>query len=172
MEQHMEQALRDGEFLHVIQPKYALDGSQILGGEALLRWQRMGHGFTSPGEFIPLFERNGFIRKLTRMFLYPSARPFRNGSRKEKQLFRFLLMYPVSIYIRRILLIPILRSRINIIDTDGIIELELTENILLKNTREIFTILEKLRSHGFCCSIDDFGSGYSSLNELKDLPWM
>ena len=170
MEQHMEQALRDGEFLHVIQPKYALDGSQILGGEALLRWQRKGHGFTSPGEFIPLFERNGFIRKLDTYVFISVCQTI------QKRLAQGKAVVPISVNVSRIHLYQedfadsyiAIKNQYHI--PDGIIELELTENILLKNTREIFTILEKLRSHGFCCSIDDFGSGYSSLNALKDLP--
>lgn len=170
MEQHMEQALRDGEFLHVIQPKYALDGSQILGGEALLRWQRKGHGFTNPGEFIPLFERNGFIRKLDTYVFISVCQTI------QKRLAQGKAVVPISVNVSRIHLYQedfadsyiAIKNQYHI--PDGIIELELTENILLKNTREIFTILEKLRSHGFCCSIDDFGSGYSSLNALKDLP--
>ena len=170
MEQHMEQALRDGEFLHVIQPKYALDGSQILGGEALLRWQRKGHGFTSPGEFIPLFERNGFIRKLDTYVFISVCQTIQNRLAQGKSV------VPISVNVSRIHLYQedFADTYIAIKDQyhipDGIIELELTENILLKNMREIFAILEKLRSHGFCCSIDDFGSGYSSLNALKDLP--
>ena len=158
------------QFLHVIQPKYALDGSQILGGEALLRWQRKGHGFTSPGEFIPLFERNGFIRKLDTYVFISVCQTI------QKRLAQGKAVVPISVNVSRIHLYQedfadsyiAIKNQYHI--PDGIIELELTENILLKNTREIFTILEKLRSHGFCCSIDDFGSGYSSLNALKDLP--
>lgn len=170
MEQHMEQALKDGEFLHVIQPKYALDGSQILGGEALLRWQRKEHGFTSPGEFIPLFERNGFIRKLDTYVFISVCQTIQNRLAQGKAV------VPISVNVSRIHLYQedfadtyiAIKEQYHI--PDGIIELELTENILLKNMKEVFAILEKLRSHGFCCSIDDFGSGYSSLNALKDLP--
>lgn len=170
MEQHMEQALKDGEFLHVIQPKYSLDGSRILGGEALLRWQRSGSGYTSPAEFIPLFEKNGFIRKLDAFVFASVCQTIQQRISQKK------CIVPISVNVSRIHLYQedfadsyiAIKNRYHI--PDGIIELELTESILLKNTKEIFNILEKLRQNGFCCSIDDFGSGYSSLNALKDLP--
>lgn len=167
MEQHMEQALKDGEFLHVIQPKYSLDGSRILGGEALLRWQRSGSGYTSPAEFIPLFEKNGFIRKLDAFVFASVCQTIQERISQKK------CIVPISVNVSRIHLYQedfadsyiAIKNRYHI--PDGIIELELTESILLKNTKEIFNILEKLRQNGFCCSIDDFGSGYSSLNCIK-----
>lgn len=170
MEQQMEQALKDGEFLHVIQPKYALDGTRILGGEALLRWQRKGYGFTSPADFIPLFERNGFIRKLD-TFVFESV-----CKTLQDRLAHHNRIVPISVNVSRVHLYQddfadsyiAIKERYCI--PDNIIELELTESILLKNTKEILAILEKLQQHGFCTSIDDFGSGYSSLNTLKDLP--
>lgn len=169
MERIMKQALVDGEFIYLIQPKYAVDGSRILGGEALVRWCHEGR-YISPGEFIPLFERNGFIRSLDEYVFVKVCEDM------QKRIQENLPVVPVSVNVSRVHLFWE-----NFVDTyisikeqyqipDGLIELELTENILLHNTKDTFAVMERLKQHGFICSIDDFGSGYSSLNMLKSLP--
>lgn len=170
MEQSMVQALDNGEFIYMIQPKYSLDGTKILGGEALVRWQKPDGQFISPGEFIPLFERNGFIRQLDEYVFTKVCEDLHNRIQKKQKI------VPISVNVSRVhLYSENFAERYNTIKNkyeipDNLIELELTESILLENTKEIFGILEQLKKYGFLCSIDDFGSGYSSLNTLKDLP--
>ena len=169
MERVMKQALANGEFIYLIQPKYAVDGSHIMGGEALVRWCHEGE-YISPGEFIPLFERNGFVRSLDEYVFIKVCEDL------QKRLQQNLPVVPISVNVSRVHLFWE-----NFVDTyisikeqyqipDGLIELELTENILLHNTKDTFVVMERLKQHGFLCSIDDFGSGYSSLNMLKSLP--
>ena len=64
LERSMEGALEHGEFFHLVQPKYDVTGTRVLGGEALVRWSRPDEGIVGPDEFIPLFEQNGFILRL------------------------------------------------------------------------------------------------------------
>lgn len=170
MEQNMIQALNNGEFIYMIQPKYSLDGTKILGGEALVRWQKPDGQFISPGEFIPLFERNGFIRQLDEYVFTKVCEDLHDRIQKKQKI------VPISVNVSRVHLYwDNFADRYNAIKNkyqipDQLIELELTESILLENTKEIFSILDQLKKYGFLCSIDDFGSGYSSLNTLKDLP--
>lgn len=166
----MHDALAEGEFVYYIQPKYAAKGSPILGGEALVRWQKPDGTMVSPAEFIPLFERNGFIRKLDEyVFTQVCADMHRRMEAGQA-------LVPISVNVSRLHLYwpdfaqtyIAIKERFGI--PDRLIELELTESTLLENTTAIFSTLEHLRQNGFLCSIDDFGSGYSSLNALKDLP--
>lgn len=171
MEASMRKALRDGEFIYFIQPKYSLDGKKILGGEALVRWKKSENEFISPAMFIPLFERNGFIKQVDEYVFTSVCQDIK------KRMQAHLPLVPISVNVSRIHLYDegFVDAYIKIKEMyeipDNIIELELTESILLENTKDIFLILKRLKDHGFRCSIDDFGSGYSSLNTLKDLPF-
>lgn len=169
LERDMNRALQNDEFLYLIQPKFTLDGKHIVGGEALVRWLRNG-SYVGPGEFIPLFERNGFIRKLDEYVFEKVCQDI------QKRIQQNLPVVPISVNVSRAHL-----YWDNFADTyiamkqkyeipDGILELELTENILIRNVHDVLPIMKKLTDNGFTCSIDDFGSGYSSLNTLKDLP--
>ncbi len=169
LEKDMNRALQKGEFLYLIQPKFTLDGKHIVGGEALVRWLRNGV-FVGPGEFIPLFERNGFIRRLDEYVFEKVCQDIQDRIQRQ------LPIVPISVNVSRAHL-----YWDNFADTyiaikekyqipEGILELELTENILIRNVQEVLPIMKKLADNGFSCSIDDFGSGYSSLNTLKDLP--
>lgn len=170
IESSMQEALASGQFIYYIQPKYAADGTRILGGEALVRWQKPDGTMVSPAEFIPLFERNGFIRQLDIHVFTQVCADLR------RLLDAGQPVVPVSVNVsRQHLYWPefaptyiAIKERYHL--PDQLIELELTESTLLENTTAAFSTLEHLRQKGFLCSIDDFGSGYSSLNALKDLP--
>ena len=170
IESSMQEALASGQFIYYIQPKYAADGTRILGGEALVRWQKPDGTMVSPAEFIPLFERNGFIRQLDIHVFTQVCADLR------RLLDAGQPVVPISVNVsRQHLYWPefaptyiAIKERYRL--PDQLIELELTESTLLENTTAAFSTLEHLRQKGFLCSIDDFGSGYSSLNALKDLP--
>lgn len=171
LETEGEQAIADGEFLLYMQPKVDIqNGSRISGAEVLARWQSPKQGIISPGRFIPLFEKTDLIVKLDRYmfertcqwfaaYLAAGGRPLNmavNVSRVGMFQPDFVEYYAG---IKRQYQIP-----------DYLLELEFTENILVVDT-ELFTeLVENLRQQGFMCTLDDFGSGYSSLNLLKELP--
>lgn len=170
IERAMEAALAAGEFFPVVQPKFSTDGSRILGGEALVRWNRPGEGIVSPAEFIPVFERNGFIVKLDEYMFETVCRNLR------ERLDAGLPVVPISVNVSRLHLHrkSFVSDYVRIKDAyripDELTELELTESMVLEDLDNAIAVIEELRAAGFRCSIDDFGSGHSSLNALKDLP--
>lgn len=168
MENEMDGALKRGEFIVCLQPKMALKSNRIVGAEALVRWEK-GSSMIMPDEFMPLFERNGFIIKLDlyvfervcgwmREWLDLGERPVPisvNLSRAHLDDDEFLGAY---IAIQKKYEIP-----------KELVELELTETLLADNMKNVEKALEKIHHAGYLCSLDDFGSGYSSLNILKDI---
>ncbi len=170
IENSMEKALKNGEFILYLQPKYRLRDETIVGAEALVRWKRNDIDLVYPGTFIPIFEKNGFITKLDMYMLEKSC-----------QVIRFWLdnnITPVTISVNF--------SRLHINKKDFVsnickildqyqiprntIELELTETAIFDNVDTLKTVLAELHSEGLTFSMDDFGTGYSSLGLLKNLP--
>ncbi len=170
LERSMEGALAQGEFFHLVQPKYDVAGTCVLGGEALVRWRRPDEGIVGPDEFIPLFEQNGFILRLDEFVFESVCRDLR------ARLDAGLPVVPISVNVSRLHLHrpDFLPTYVRIKDEygipDGLCELELTESIVIEDLHGVFGIMEGMRRAGFRCAIDDFGSGQSSLNVLKDLP--
>lgn len=169
IEARMETALADGEFEIWFQPKVDIQrGNRINGAEALVRW-RNGGRLVPPGEFIPLFEQNGFIIRLDRhMFALACAW-------LQKHLQAGLPPLNIAVNVSRLSLMQddFLQYYTNIKERygipDGLLELECTESLALfdESFRGMILALQK---HGFRCSLDDFGAGFSSLNVLKELP--
>lgn len=170
LENEMEKALSKREFLMYLQPKYRTDGTKIVGAEALVRWNSKTLGFIAPGEFIPLFEKNGFIMKLDQYMLSAVC------SQQKKWIEEGRELVPISVNISRVhLMDPDLVSDIvTTVDFYGVpheyIELELTESAFFEDKQVLIDTIKQLQQAGFSVSMDDFGSGYSSLNSLKDLP--
>lgn len=169
LENCMESALKNKEFLVYLQPKYSSDGSKIAGAEALVRWSSPTLGFISPGDFIPLFEKNGFIMELDRYMIREVCRLQKEWMDQGKEL------VTISVNVSRVHLLDehLVENIKKWIDEFGIpyscIELELTESAFFDDKAAIFSTVTSLRELGFKVSMDDFGSGYSSLNSLKDL---
>ncbi len=166
----MEKALQNREFVVYLQPKYGVQSHRLAGAEALVRWNSPERGFVSPGSFIPLFEKNGFILKLDDYILDEVCRIQRAFMDKGRAL------VPVSVNISRAHFAdPGVAAHIkSIVDQYGIpyemIELEMTESAFFDDKKVLLSTVKQLRKYGFSVSMDDFGSGYSSLNSLKDLP--
>lgn len=171
IENNMESALLNNEFTFYLQPKYAPNGQVMLGAEALVRWLEPSGNLIMPGEFIPIFEQNGFILKMDE-YIFESVCKF-----LYQRIIENLPNVPISINISRLHLYQDdfieryskIKNKYSL--PDKLVELEITENILLDNIERIRNIIIELQNNGFTCSIDDFGSGYSSLNSLKDLPF-
>ncbi len=166
----MKTALSKEQFVLYIQPKYDLHSNRINGGEVLVRWAVPEEGLLKPGEFVPLFERNGFITELDYYIWEHTCQVIRRWLDEGKKPF------PVSVNISRISLynpqladvIMELVNKYNI--PTRLLHLELTESACTDNAEEIKDTMQKLRKCGFCILMDDFGSGYSSLSVLKEIP--
>lgn len=166
----MPVALEQREFECYLQPKYGLKSRHIEGAEALIRWNSKDFGFVFPNDFIPISEKNGFVVELDFYILEEVCRAMRRWIDDGKT--------PVVISVNQSRLHLnyddyIWRLR-EIVDKYEIpyeyIELELTESVFMENADKLLAILQKLHDIGFKLSLDDFGSGYSSLNMLKDIP--
>lgn len=169
MESKMEAALEREDFRVFMQPKYDLETMKPGGAEALVRWLDNGK-MVPPGEFIPQFEKNGFISRLDRYVFTQTCKAVR------RWLDEGMPVVPISINVSRVLLdeenfisdYTKIKHEYNI--PDGLLELEFTEGILFDDVEKLIDIVQTLHKNGFPCSIDDFGKGYSSLTMLKNIP--
>lgn len=169
---NMHEALRDEEFRLYLQPQIDTrpDGGDILRAEVLVRWHQGDKMIAMPGEFIGLFERNGFIVDLDHYMFECACRYLKETSGKyEKQLI-------LSVNVSRITMLQpnFVRDYLQIKEKygveDGMIELEFTENVVVEDLEHFAKLVHNLKDHGFLCAMDDFGAGQSSLNVLQALP--
>lgn len=169
MEQEMPSALKRGEFHVYLQPKIDLATETITGAEALVRWIHPTKGLIPPGRFIPLFERSGLVVDLDIYILDQVCRLQKRWQEEGKRL------YTISVNQSQLHLYnPAYHETVTqIIDRYGLdpscIELELTESVFYAGVEFLNKVMKILRDRGFLVSIDDFGSGYSSLNMLKNI---
>ena len=167
--ENMQSSLEKREFQVYYQPKHDLHTDHTGGAEALVRWIHPELGFISPGIFIPLFERNGFVTKLDFYIWEEVCREIRR-CREEG-----IPAVPVSINVSRMdFEVPDLAERIaELADRYGVdhrlLHIEVTESFYAENPKQIADTLEKLHSNGFFIELDDFGAGYSSLTSLNTL---
>ena len=165
-----QQALDEQQFVVYLQPKYNIHTNQPYGAEALVRWMHPAKGMISPGSFIPVFEANGFIGKLDYYMWEHVCQLLR------KWIDAGLNPAPISVNV----------SRANLYNPDfadlisrlveqyhlpnGLVNLEITESAYMENPEMMIHTVKELQRRGFVIMMDDFGSGYSSLNTLKDIP--
>ena len=168
--ENQDKALEKEEFLVYYQPKYDPKTRKLSGAEALIRWNSPTKGMVSPGKFIPLFETNGFITKIDHYMLTHVARDQRDWLDSGRKC------VPVSVNVSRAHFIEedLAEQIRDIVDEAGtphdLIEIELTESAFFDDKNALITTIKKLKEYGFAVSMDDFGSGYSSLNSLKEMP--
>ncbi|MBQ8961781.1 MAG: EAL domain-containing protein [Ruminococcus sp.] len=162
-----EEALSKRQFCFFIQPQTQVNG-RVLGGEALVRWIHPTDGMISPGSFVPVFEQAGLISRLDKYIWELACAQLRkwdqegfgqnylsvNISQKD--------FYVLDIY--KIFTGLVKKYQIN----PKNLHLEITETAIMNDPRSQLPLIDKLRQFGFLVEIDDFGSGYSSLNTLKD----
>lgn len=166
---NMQSALDNEEFQVYLQPKINLSEGKISGAEALVRWRRSDGSMLPPNDFIPLFEKNGFVVKLDFYIYERVCRLLKKWKENHMKI------VPISVNVSRVHLYhdDFLEKVMELVEHYEIepwmIEFELTESIFLNNTVTAITVMKDLRKLGFCVSIDDFGAGYSSLNLLKDM---
>lgn len=165
----MDDALANNEFVVYFQPKYEVEGRSPGGAEALVRWQKPDGTMVSPGAFIPIFEKNGFITKLD-YYVWEKVCQFIRG-----ELDSGRKPAPISVNVSRVNLYDpkFLETLIDLVERYKIppkyLHLELTESVFSDNAAMIQDAVFYLHKAGFTILMDDFGSGYSSLNVLKDV---
>lgn len=171
IESHMIEALNNNEFHVYYQPKVNIDTGKVVGAEALVRWIRPNGEIVSPGKFVPIFEENGFITEMD-FAIYRQA------------------VADIARWMRMDIDVPLISlnvSRRHIADDDfcdkfnalvnalnvprEYIELEITESMLTENLNKLVDVATKFKEQGYRISIDDFGSGYSSLNLITMMPF-
>ncbi len=166
----MQPALDNNEFKVWYQPQYDSMTGELVGAESLCRWIQTDGNLISPSVFIPLAEKNGFIRSLDKAIwrmVFMSVR---------KWLDEGIKMVPISINVSRINLtsdaiiyvIKNLENEFNV--PPELIHFEITESAFASDQEKVIERINKIRNMGYRIAMDDFGSGYSSLNTLKDIP--
>src|SRR5574344_205527 len=171
----MNNAIANGEFEVYYQPKFRFSDSVVIGAEALIRWNKPSMGVLPPSKFIPLFERNGFIRKID-FFVFEEVCKFIDAWNKSGPDGKCPHPITISFNLSRFHLYnpELIKDLTSIVSKYQIepchIEVELTETIMFDNQQKLVRTMNDLKNAGFSISVDDFGSGYSSLNLLKDMP--
>ncbi|MCI6582054.1 MAG: bifunctional diguanylate cyclase/phosphodiesterase [Oscillospiraceae bacterium] len=170
IEECMREALENNQFRVYYQPKHDANTGELTGAEALIRWEHPEYGFMSPGEFIPIFEDNGFITEVD-SFVWKKT-----CENLHKWIEKGLDVVPVSINASKLdFMRPDFFEKLNKASTEmdvpsGLLHIEVTESLFSDQIEELVGILSKCQENGYKIELDDFGSGYSSLNTLSILP--
>ncbi|MDF2948092.1 MAG: putative signaling protein [Sedimentibacter sp.] len=172
IENEMHKALEGNEFKVYLQPKVDLKTGEISGAEALVRWEHPELGLLSPDKFISIFEKNGFIVKLD-MYVFEQV-----CINLRKWIDLGYDVVPVSVNLSRVhflnsnFISDYHKIKKKYLICDNLIEIEITESVVFsnENENEVFKVMRKIRDVGFEISMDDFGSGYSCLGLLKEMP--
>lgn len=171
IESEMYAALEEQQFFVMIQPKCDINTGKAIGAEALVRWQHPERGMIPPDAFIPVFEEDGFVLQLDEYVWEETCKALRRWLDKGYEV------VPVSVNVSRLhiydnALVDKLVGMVKKYNLPtGLLELELTESAFLGNVDDLYALMSRLKEAGFTLSMDDFGSGYSSLNMLKDAPF-
>ncbi len=171
IEKEMHHALENGQFHVFLQPKVNMVTTKLCGAEALVRWIHPVDGMRSPALFIPVFEENGFISQLDMYMFEEVCRIKADWARREESYAGTV----VSVNMSRLHLheSDFCERLSQIADTYGIahneLEVEITEGVFVEDSKKLIDNVDRIKKQGFLVSIDDFGSGFSALNLLKDL---
>ncbi|MDE6404564.1 MAG: EAL domain-containing protein [Lachnospiraceae bacterium] len=168
IEENMQAAITERQYLMYLQPKYSIAKNEIIGAEALVRWKHPERGMIYPDQFIPIIEENGFIRKVD-YYIWEEACRFIRRCRDEG-----FGDCPVSVNVSRahlrddecILMLDDMIKKTGI--PRQLLELEITETV---DDQQVSSKAFQLKEEGFTLLMDDFGSGYSSLNILLETPF-
>ncbi|MBE5936579.1 MAG: EAL domain-containing protein [Lachnospiraceae bacterium] len=171
IEANMHKAIEQNQFFIQLQPKVDMFTDTVVGAEALIRWEHPEKGLIRPDIFISIFEKNGFIIKLDEFVWEETCKQIR------KWIDMGIKPVPISVNVSRIHIydkyfvdkVTSLVKKYNI-DTKYL-ELEFTESALLEEVDELYQLMKQLKEKGFVLLMDDFASGYSSLNTLKSAPF-
>ncbi|MBR3277526.1 MAG: EAL domain-containing protein [Lachnospiraceae bacterium] len=161
-------AIKDRDIRPYLQPIADSDGN-IVGCEALVRWIHKDHGFLSPIRFIPSLEKNGMIAEVDKYMWRCACEILSDWKKRGWDLFVSVNISPKDFYY-----IDVPKYIKGLVEEYGLdpkqLRVEITETVMVNDADKVIAIMEEFRSYGFIIEMDDFGSGYSSLNMLKDLP--
>ncbi len=166
----MDYAISKSQFTVYYQPKWDIATNEIIGAEALVRWIHPEYGFMSPGDFIPLFEKNGFITKLD-MYVWEEV-----CRQTREWLDLGIKVVPISVNVSRndIYSEDLISNLLELISKYDLpreqLHLEITETAYAQTHNQLAQVIGNLSKEGFIIEMDDFGSGYSSLNMLSEVP--
>lgn len=170
MVSEMKHALKNQQFQIYCQPIYCMETGKIVSAEVLVRWEHPVRGMISPGSFIPLFEQNGFIHELDRYVRNQVCQYLQEAMEMNEKT------VPVSLNLSRVELYNknLVNEMNQLLNKYSIrpeqLKLEITESAYMDNPEQLLRVVHGLKENGFQILMDDFGSGFSSLNMLKDLP--
>ena len=163
-----EGALAEGQIKMYLQPQMSADG-KLLGTEALVRWEHPEKGSMQPGEFIPVFEKNGLISDIDRYIWEQACKQLKEWKERGRED----IYISVNISPRDFHFLNVYQTFTELVEQYGILpknlKLEITETAIVMDFDRQMDLITRLRRNGFVVEMDDFGSGYSSLNMLKDL---
>ncbi len=165
----MARALEDNEFEPYLQPQYNYLTETMTGAELLLRWNHPKKGLLTPKDFVPIFEKNGFITQIDKRVWAMAC------ELQRRWLGMGLPIVPLSVNVSRADINDpdLYRTIGQLVDRNGLepkhIRLEITETAYMQSPEQLIDAVRKLRAMGFMVEMDDFGSGYSSLNMLRDV---
>jgi EAL domain-containing protein (putative c-di-GMP-specific phosphodiesterase class I) len=169
IETGLRQALERSEFLLYYQPQIDLSSGEVVGAEALLRWNRAGVGIVGPGEFIPVAEETGMIVPIGEWILWSACSQANLWQESENAV-----RVSVNLSARQFREPGFVRTIANVLEETrldpALLELELTESVLMEDVDGAIAKAQDLRAMGVLLSIDDFGTGYSSMTYLKRFP--
>ncbi|MBH7724244.1 EAL domain-containing protein [Clostridioides difficile] len=163
-------ALVKNQFEVYYQPKFSLVTGEMIGSEALIRWNHPEHGFISPAVFIPIAEKSKLILKIGRFVFERVCNDLSEWKKQGKKI------VPVSINLSRVELyqpdiVKFINKTIQMYNlSSDFIEIEITETVAINELNILKNVLNELRKYGFSISMDDFGTGYSSISCLRDMP--
>lgn len=169
-EEELAKAIKEKQFEIYLQPQTDIRTNRIVGAEALVRWNHPQRGMVSPNEFIPMFEETGMINELDCYVWEEACKLIASWEKKGG----FKCSISVNISAKDFYLSDIYTNITGLVEKYGInpkkLKLEITETAFALNVTEQVALVKRLQNYGFIVEIDDFGSGYSSLNSLKDIP--
>ena len=164
----LDAAIKGEQFQMYLQPQMSCEG-KLLGAEALVRWQHPVKGMIMPGEFIPIFEKNGLISEVDKYIWELACRQLHKWKEEGREdIYLSVNISPRDFYFLNIY--QIFTDLVAKYDIEPrMIKLEITETAVVMDLNRQLELISRLRQSGFVVEMDDFGSGYSSLNMLKDI---
>jgi diguanylate cyclase (GGDEF)-like protein len=166
----MYTALKENEFKLYLQPKMDLNHEQVIGAEALIRWEHPTKGLIPPDAFIPISEKNGFITKLGEWVIYESARIASHIAKEGYQNIHISCNVSV-LQLHDFTIVKIIQNALEQYQLDPkLISIEITETVMMEEYKLSIEILKQIKELGIKICMDDFGTGYSSLASLQNLP--
>lgn len=167
LENDLRKAIKRNEFIIHYQPRMDTVTGTMVGAEALIRWNHPKWGLVSPGEFIPLAEETGFINEMSDWVIREVCEQLEEWKEKEFQLVPISINLSAKTLMKADLVQKIKESLASYSISPCLLEIEITEDSLIKNEGSALRTIQLLRDFGIAISIDDFGTGYSSIGYLK-----